>query len=52
LDDKEFHLYEQLFNLLKPRTLKPDLVIFLQAKTDVLRERIEKGKEIMKKQSI
>ena len=44
LDDKEFHLYEQLFNLLKPRTLKPDLVIFLQAKTDVLRERIEKRK--------
>jgi len=40
----EFHLYEQLFNLLKPRTLKPDLVIFLQAKTDVLRERIEKRK--------
>jgi len=44
LDDKEFYLYEQLFNLLKLRTLKPDLVIFLQAKTDVLKERIEKRK--------
>lgn len=44
LDDREFYLYEQLFNLLKPRTLKPDLVIFLQAKTDVLKERIEKRK--------
>ncbi|MEA3360757.1 MAG: deoxynucleoside kinase, partial [Thermodesulfobacteriota bacterium] len=45
LDDKEFYLYEQLFNLLKLRTLKPDLVIFLQAKTDVLKERIEKRKK-------
>jgi deoxyadenosine/deoxycytidine kinase len=44
LDDKEFYLYEQLFNLLKLRTLKPDLVIFLQAKSDVLKERIEKRK--------
>ena len=44
LDDKEFYLYEQLFNLLKLRILKPDLVIFLQAKTDVLKERIEKRK--------
>lgn len=44
LDDKEFYLYGQLFNLLKLRTLKPDLVIFLQAKTDVLKERIEKRK--------
>ena len=41
LGDKEFFLYEQLFNLLKGRILKPDLVIFLQAKTDVLKERIE-----------
>jgi len=44
LGDKEFFLYEQLFNLLKGRILKPDLVIFLQAKTDVLKERIEKRK--------
>ena len=42
LDDKEFSLYEQIFHLLKVRTLKPNLVIFLQARTDILKERIKK----------
>ena len=42
LDDKEFWLYEQLFQMLRKRVLPPDLVIFLQAKTEVLMERIEK----------
>jgi deoxyadenosine/deoxycytidine kinase len=42
LDDDEFWLYEQLFQILKKRTLNPDLVIFLQAKTDTLIERIKK----------
>jgi len=42
LDDREFSLYEQLFHLLKVRTLKPDLVIFLQARTDILKKRIKK----------
>ena len=42
LDDKEFNLYEQVFHLLKIRTLKPNLVIFLQARTDILKERIKK----------
>lgn len=40
LDDSEFWLYEQLFQLLKKRLRPPDLVIFLQAKTEVLLERI------------
>jgi deoxyguanosine kinase len=40
LDDSEFWLYEQLFQLLKKRLKPPDLVIFLQAKTEVLLERI------------
>ena len=44
LDDREFGLYEQVFNLLKVKTAKPDLVIFLQARTDVLKERIKKRK--------
>lgn len=42
LDDNEFWLYEQLFQLLKKRITAPDLVIFLQARTDVLIERIKK----------
>ena len=42
LDDNEFWLYEQMFQLLKKRTKPPDLVIFLQAKTEVLMERIRK----------
>jgi deoxyguanosine kinase len=40
LDDKEYWLYEQLFQLLKRRVPPPDLVIFLQTKTEVLMERI------------
>ena len=42
LDDREFGLYQQVFNLLKVKSAKPDLVIFLQARTDVLKERIRK----------
>ncbi|MDB9822383.1 deoxynucleoside kinase [Deltaproteobacteria bacterium] len=42
LDDNEFWLYEQLFQLLKKRITAPDLVIFLQAKTEVLMKRIKK----------
>ena len=46
LEDDEFWLYEQLFHLLKRRITPPDLVIFLQAKTEVLMERIKKrGRE-------
>lgn len=42
LDDNEFWLYDQLFQLLKKRIKPPDLVVFLQAKTGVLIERIKK----------
>jgi len=42
LDDNEFWLYEQLFQLLKKRIAPPDLVVFLQATTQVLMERIKK----------
>ncbi|HUU41269.1 MAG TPA: deoxynucleoside kinase [Desulfatiglandales bacterium] len=42
LEEREFSLYEQVFRLLKVRTLKPDLVIFLQAKTEILKKRIKK----------
>jgi len=42
LDDIEFWLYEEIFRILKKRVSAPDLVIFLQAKTEVLMERIRK----------
>ncbi len=42
LDDDEFWLYDQMFQLLKRRINPPDLVIFLQAKTGILMERIRK----------
>jgi deoxyadenosine/deoxycytidine kinase len=41
LDEKEFWLYDQLYQLLRSRLAKPDLVIFLQARTDILMERIK-----------
>ncbi len=44
LDDSEFWLYDQLFQILKKRIKPPDLVVFLQAKTEVLVERIKKRK--------
>ena len=42
LDDREFGLYEQMFHLLKAAVIRPDLVIFLQARTEILRERIRR----------
>ena len=41
LDDHELTLYEQVFNLLKGQIPSPDLVIFLQAKPEVLLQRIK-----------
>ena len=40
LDDNELALYEQIYGLLKTRITVPDVVIYLQASTDVLVERI------------
>lgn len=46
LDADEFALYRQLFNLLDARLPKPDLVVYLQARLDVLMARVRKrGKE-------
>ena len=44
LDDSEFWLYDQLYQVLKKRIKPPDLVVFLQAKTEVLIERIKRRK--------
>jgi len=42
LGPEEFALYRQLYQLLEPRLAKPDLVIYLQARTDVLLSRLRK----------
>lgn len=44
LSEEEMGLYESLYNLLDARILKPDLVIFMQASKDVLKDRIKKRK--------
>jgi deoxyadenosine/deoxycytidine kinase len=42
LSNDELALYDRIYQLLKPRTVTPDLVVYLQARTDVLLERIRK----------
>ncbi|HBR18015.1 MAG: deoxyadenosine kinase [Deltaproteobacteria bacterium RIFCSPLOWO2_12_FULL_43_16] len=42
LDENELSLYEQIYRLLDARIPKPDLVIYLQARPEVLIERIKK----------
>lgn len=42
LDENELALYEQVYRLLDTRIPRPDLVIYLQASTDVLLDRIAK----------
>jgi deoxyguanosine kinase len=41
LSEEERSLYDQVYELLSPRVSTPDLLIFLQASTDTLVERIE-----------
>jgi deoxyadenosine/deoxycytidine kinase len=42
LSPEEMALYDRIYQVLKPRTVTPDLVVYLQARTDVLLERIRK----------
>ncbi|HEY3451256.1 MAG TPA: deoxynucleoside kinase [Myxococcales bacterium] len=50
LDPNELALYERVFDLMGPRVVKPDLVIYLQARLDVLLGRIKKrGREFERK---
>jgi len=42
LDDKELALYEKLVDLIEPQIPVPDLIIYLQATTEVLMERIRR----------
>lgn len=39
LDDNELFIYQRLYDLLAPDVVTPDLVIYLQTPTDVLRRR-------------
>ena len=40
LDDNELFIYQRLYELLAPDLRPPDLVIYLQAPTDILRKRL------------
>jgi deoxyadenosine/deoxycytidine kinase len=40
LSDHELALYEQIYRMLEPKIVRPDLVIFLQADTDAILRRI------------
>ena len=42
LDDNELFIYQKLYELLAQDILPPDLVIYLQSPTDVLRRRLKK----------
>jgi deoxyguanosine kinase len=46
LDDNELFIYQRLFELLAPELPLPDLVIYLQAPTDVLRRRLRERAKI------
>ena len=50
LDPNELGLYERVYDHLGPRVMRPDLVIYLQARLDVLLARIRKrGREFERK---
>lgn len=50
LGEDELSLYERVFDELRPRVRKPDLVIYLRARMDVLMARIRKrGREFERK---
>jgi deoxyguanosine kinase len=42
LSDHEMALYDRIYQLLRPRVVTPDLVVYLQAATPVLMERIRR----------
>ncbi len=47
LSEPEVQLYEKIYELIRPSLLKPELVVYLQARTDVLLQRLRKrGREM------
>lgn len=52
LSPDELVLYDQVYGLLRPRLSKPDLVLYLQAETDTLSQRIkQRGRDYEKDMS-
>ena len=49
LNEKEMQLYDTVANLLERNVIKPDMVIYLQAETDLLMENIAKRGRRMEK---
>jgi deoxyadenosine/deoxycytidine kinase len=49
LDPNELALYEQVYGLIVGRTVKPDLVIYLQARHDVLLGRIRRRGRVIER---
>lgn len=41
LNDQELALYEQIYRMIEPKVVRPDLVIFLQADTETILRRIK-----------
>jgi len=50
LDENELALYEQVYRILEPKIVRPDLVIFLQADTDTLLRRIKQRNRSFEKE--
>jgi deoxyadenosine/deoxycytidine kinase len=46
LSTEELELYQQIYALLTPRVPKPDLVVYLQARPEVLYKRVKKRDKI------
>ena len=44
LDDNELFIYQRLYELLAPDVPAPDLVIYLQTPTDLLRKRLARAR--------
>jgi deoxyguanosine kinase len=42
LGEHELALYEKIYELLRPRLVKPDLVVYLQARPEVLMQRLKR----------
>ncbi|MBI5509804.1 MAG: deoxynucleoside kinase [Deltaproteobacteria bacterium] len=42
LNEPELQLYEKIYDLIRPALLKPDLVVYLQARPEVLMQRLRK----------
>jgi len=50
LDNEELALYEKYFDAFAPSVAAPDLVIYLQAKPDVLRKRVSRKGDPVEKE--